>query len=90
MWSYKENRGHLDCHGSVAAEQNHSSIESYMGKGRTLLLLDNVRKIIERDHQHNAERCTKRKTLLVCSFDIYKSKRNGFLNQVDTDTKCIL
>ena len=80
MWAYRENRGHLNRHGSVAAEQNHSSIKSYLGKGGTLSLLDNVRKIIERDHQHNAERCSKRNALLVRSSDQYKSDRNGHLN----------
>ena len=90
MWSYKENCGHLNRHGSVAAEQNHSGIKSYMGKGGTLSLLDNVRKITEWDHQYNAKHCTKRNALLFCSFGTYKSKQNGFLNQVDTDAKHIL
>ena len=86
MWSYKENHGHLNHHGLVDAEQNHSSIKSYMGKYGTLLL-HNVQKIMEQDHQHNAEHCTQRNALLVCSSSTYKSKWNGFLNQVDTYTK---
>ena len=81
---------HLNRYGSVAAEQNHSSIKSYLGKGGTLLLLDNVRKIIESDHQHNAERCSKRNALLVRSSDQYKSDRNGLLNRVDTEAKLAL
>ena len=87
MWSYKLNRDHLDRRGSSPMEQNHSSISTYMGKGGTPSLLQNVQKIIERDHQHNAEQCLKMNELLLRSTDLYKSKRSGFLNRVDKDAK---
>ena len=59
MWWLRKYRGNFGCKGSVSAEQNHSSVKSYLGTGSTLSIFENVKKLIDRHIQHNNEQSKK-------------------------------
>ena len=90
MWYLKKFRNNL-CHkGSVPAEQNHSSLKALLGKGGTLDLLTNVKKLLERQHQLNAARNSKRNELHLVS-DRYRGKKaTGYDNIADIEAKKVL
>ena len=90
MWWLRQHRGNLRCKGSVAAEQNYSSVKSYLGNGSSLSMVDNVKKLIYRHVQHNNERSKEWNQLYVTSQSYSNSPHLGHLRKVDLDSKKLL
>ena len=80
-------RGNMNLGGSTPAEQNHSSIKVALGgEASTLSLVENVRKLLERDSRRATEKAELRNRLYLFS-DRYKSEFTGFQNKADVDAK---
>jgi hypothetical protein len=79
--------GSLGKNGDTTAEQNHSSVVSYLGDGGNFSIAEQVKALLER-HQDRVRKKTKQEQSLMVSIDRYKSPLpHGYQATEDTKAK---
>ena len=69
------------------AEQTHLSVQNYLGISSTLFILENVRKLMDRNIQHNKLSCHQSNKFLIRSDTYNKSPSTDYLRQADLESR---